>query len=134
MKYRSQTRNGDQWKIDIIQDGLAKLKENPLPSVREKELMDEGFLRGGHLPDLIINKRIILEHDTIKSHGELGSEDSKTLRRNTDYVVTKRPFFVINQDLAKHCGLDEVRLAEYLYYHTIMLDRANKEASLRGQV
>lgn len=133
MKYRSQTRNGDAWKLDIIQHGLAKL-ENPIHSIREKEIADSGFFNGGHIPDLYLNKRIILEHDTVKTHGEMGYENEKTIRRNTDYIITKRPFFVINQDLAKYCKLDEVRLAEYLYYHTLMMEKANKESALRSQI
>lgn len=132
LKYRTQTRNGDAGKLDNIQTGLSKL-DIPLHCIREKEITDMGFLKGGHVPDLIINRQVILEHDTVKVHGELGFENAKTLRRNADYAASGRPFFIINQDLAKQCGLDEVNLSQYLYYHSLMMANANKEASLRSQ-
>ena len=127
------TRNGDAGKLDYIQKGLARL-EYPIHTVREKEIEDEGFLNGGHVPDLILNKTVILEHDTQKMHGELGFEEGKTLRRNADYIITKRPFFVINQDLARYCKLDEIGLSQYLYYHTLMIEKAHKESLSRSQL
>ena len=55
-----------------------------------------------------INKKIILEHDTAKIHGELGYENDKTLARNTDYWITGRPFGVVNEDLCKNLGIERV--------------------------
>ena len=111
-------RNHDAHKIDYIQSNI------PITSIREETILDSNFwtLYGTRIPDLILNPKnnpIILEHDTVKVHGELGYENMRTLNRNQDFTRAKRPFFVINQDLAKQLGLDEAKLSTYLYYHTL---------------
>ena len=124
------SRNFDAHKLDYLQNGL---QEFSLGSVREKTLIDDLFSTSNkvRLPDLIISKRVIMEHDTVKLHGELGYENEKTLRRNGDFTITGRPFTVINADLAKELGLDEGRLAVYMYFHEVMKINALMEASSR---
>ena len=118
------SRNGDSKKLDKIQLGTN------LPMVREKTIFDERFSTRNklHVPDLTINDKVICEHDTVKIHGELGYEEGKTFERNTDYYLTGRPFFVINEGLAKHLKLDESALTEYLYYHTLSQHKAREQA------
>jgi hypothetical protein len=117
-------RNFDADKLDYIQKNIG------LPSVREKTLSNPRYTQARHerTPDLIINNRIILEHDTVNIHGELGFENEKTLKRNIDHCLGDLPWCVINADLANNLGLDEAKLAKYLYYHTISHDNARKKA------
>lgn len=118
------SRNGDAKKLDKIQLGTN------LSMVREKTIFDERFSTRNklHVPDLTINEKVICEHDTVKIHGELSFESGRTLDRNVDYYLTRRPFFVINEGLAKHLKLDESALAEYLYYHTLSQNNAREQA------
>jgi len=123
-------RNFDAGKLDYLQKGLQQYS---LGSIREKTIIDPLFSPRNHVrnPDLIIGKRIIMEHDTVKLHGELGYENERTLRRNGDFTITGRPFTVINADLAKQLGLDEGNLAVYLYFHECMKINALQEAESR---
>jgi len=120
------TRNFDAHKLDNIQNSTI------LPVIREDVTFDTKFqsIKNIRIPDFKIKKsqyyedgcvvaEVLAEHDNVRTHGELGFEDEKTLRRNTDYWLAKRPFFVINENLAEHCGLNEVGLFYYLYYHTL---------------
>jgi len=121
---RKATRNHDAPKIDYLQKNI------PIPSIREETILDSNFWTrdATRIPDLILNPKssnqVILEDDTVKSHGELGFEEGRTLNRNEDYVRAKRPFFVINEDLAKKLQLDQARLSIYLYYMTLSQIRA----------
>lgn len=123
-------RNFDAGKLDYLQEGLQRYA---LPSVREQTIIDQLFSTPNNVrnPDLFVNKLILIEHDTVKLHGELGWENERTLRRNADYIITGRPFTVVNADLAKELGLDEKNLVVYLYYHELMKINALKEASKR---
>lgn len=107
-------RNFDAVKLDYIQE------HSKLRWLAGESIFDEKFETKNHfrMPDLLTPgfPEIILEHDTVKLHSELGMENERTVRRNQDYVRTKRPFFVINEDLAKHLKLDEANLATYMYY------------------
>jgi len=124
------TRNFDAGKLDYLQEGLLAYS---LGSIREKTIIDPMFSTSNNVrnPDLIIGKRVIMEHDTVKLHGELGYENNRTLKRNADFTITGRPFTVINADLAKTLGLDESMLAVYLYYHECMKINALQEAEKR---
>lgn len=111
-------RNHDAIKLDYIQNNST------IKWFREITTYDNNFSTQNHLrvPDLTAqakNRWIILEHDTVKTHGELGMEAGKTLERNRDYTRAKRHFFIINQDLCKILGLDQANLSTYLYYHTL---------------
>lgn len=123
-------RNFDAGKLDYLQSGLISYS---LGSIREKTIIDPMFSPRNHVrnPDLIIGKRVIMEHDTVKLHGELGYENERTLRRNGDFTITGRPFTVINADLCKTLGLDESMMAVYLYYHECMKINALQEAESR---
>ena len=112
-------RNWDAEKLDYIQKNLN------LPSLRELAIKDDLFSTPNKIrvPDLTVqplNKNtpaIIIEHDTVNIHGELASPNEKTKRRNCDYIRAKRPFVIVNEDLAKLLGLDEASLARYLVEH-----------------
>ena len=114
--------NFDQKKLEYIQ------RNSKLNWLSGNTIIDQKFSTPNKVrqPDLIIKgvPEIILEHDSIKVHGELGWENERTLKRNQDYARSNRPFFVINEDLAKLLGLDQVALATYLYYHTLSQFRA----------
>lgn len=122
-------RNGDANKLDYLQNNIK------LPTLREITIRDQGFTTPNKLriPDLTIqplrkiDPPIILEHDTFKVHGELSEPNATTQKRNSDYMRTNRPFFVINADLAKQLGLDEAKLANYLYFHTLMIEKSYAE-------
>lgn len=120
------TRNGDAKKLDYIQNNIDT---RFLHLIREQEIIDSNFLTtfANRIPDFIINKDVIGELDSVKIHGELGFENKNTLRRNTDYLNAGRPFFVVNEDLAKRLGLDQAKLFEYMYWHTKMYMNALKE-------
>ena len=109
-------RNFDASKLDYIQKNIG------LPCVRELTIEDTRLTTPNHIriPDLTVNKRALGELDSVKVHGELGFENKRTLKRNTDYFLINTPFFVINEDLAKHLQLDQARLGNYLYYHSLM--------------
>lgn len=117
-------RSGDAEKLDYIQANIG------LPCEREKELWNPRYTQAHHkrTPDFIINKRVILEHDTWKIHGDLNDPNEATLKRNVDHCLGDLPWCIINADLAKQCGLDEAKLALYLYYHTLAVDQARKKA------
>ena len=110
------TRNMDASKLDYIQKNIG------LPCVRELTIEDARLTTPNHVrvPDLTVNKHVLGELDSIKVHGELGMECDRTKKRNVDYFLIGRPFFVINEDLAKHLQLDQARLGTYLYYHALM--------------
>ena len=114
--------NFDQKKLEYIQ------RNSKLNWLSGNTIIDQKFSTPNKVrqPDLIIKgvPEIILEHDSIKVHGELGWENERTLKRNQDYARANRPFFVINEDLAKLLGLDQAALATYLYYHTLSQFRA----------
>lgn len=114
--------NFDQRKLEYIQ------RNSKLNWLSGNTLIDPKFSTPNkvRLPDLMIKglPEIILEHDTTKLHGELGWENERTLKRNQDYARTNRPFFVINEDLAKLLNLDQAALSTYLYYHTLSQFRA----------
>ena len=114
--------NFDQKKLEYIQ------KNSKLNWLSGNTIIDQRFSTPNkvRLPDLLIKgvPEIILEHDTTKLHGELGWENERTLKRNQDYARANRPFFVINEDLAKLLGLDQAALSTYLYYHTLSQFRA----------
>ena len=114
--------NFDQKKLEYIQ------KNSNLNWLSNNTIIDPKFSTPNKVrqPDLLIKgvPEIILEHDTIKVHGELGWENERTIKRNQDYARANRPFFVINEDLAKFLGLDQAALATYLYYHTLSQFRA----------
>jgi len=127
---KNATRNHDAAKLDILQDKFSKYR---IPTIREHTICDEKFSTPNklHIPDITINKEIILEHDTAKIHGELGFENKKTLARNTDYHTSGRPFCVINEDLCKELFIDQGSLAIYLYYHELMKINCIQEAHFR---
>jgi len=118
---KNATRNHDAKKLDPIQRDLLNLG---IPTIREKTIYDEKFTQSRHerTPDLTFTggERILLEHDTVKTHGELGFENEKTLKRNRDFARAGISFVVINADLCKMYGLDESNLSAYLYYHELM--------------
>ena len=119
---KNATRNFDAKKLDNIQT------KSSLKWLQHETILDEKFSTPNkiRLPDLIVKgvPEIILEHDTVKLHGELGYENERTKKRNQDYYKAGRPFFVINEDLAHILKLDEANLATYLYYHSLMLQNA----------
>lgn len=117
-------RNADAGKLDYIQNNIG------LPCEREKELWNVRYTQSRHTrtPDLIINKRVILEHDTYKIHGDLNAPTEATLKRNVDHCLGDLPWCVINAGLARQLGLDEAKLANYLYYHTLCQEQARKKA------
>ena len=110
-------RNFDGNKLDYIQ------KHSKLNWLSDNTIIDQRFSTPNkeRLPDLIIKgtPEIILEHDTIKVHGELGYSNERTHKRNQDYAKANRPFIIVNEDLAKLLKLDEASLATYLYYHEL---------------
>ena len=114
---KNAVRNFDAKKLDKIQQNSS------LNWLRDETIRDEKFSTPNkiRLPDLVMRgvPQIILEHDTVKLHSELGYENERTIRRNEDYTRAKKPFFVINQDLCKMLQLDQAKLATYLYYHTL---------------
>src|SRR5947209_818463 len=115
---KKRDRNFDAPKLDNIQTNSG------IKWFREISVYDNRFTTINHLrvPDLTAQTKsswIILEHDSCNIHGELAFENERTLRRNKDYASTKRPYFVINQELCKTLGLDEAKLSAYLYYHTL---------------
>ena len=114
------TRNFDADKLDYIQKNIG------LPCVRELTIEDTRLSTPNkvRVPDLTINKIVLGELDSVKIHGELGMENERTKKRNVDYFLIGRPFFVINEDLAKHLQLDQARLGTYLYYHSLMYRNA----------
>ena len=110
-------RNFDASKLDYIQKNIG------LPCVREQTIEDTRLSTPNkvRVPDLTINKIVLGELDSVKVHGELGvGENERTKKRNVDYFLIGRPFFVINEDLAKHLQLDQAKLGTYLYYHSLM--------------
>lgn len=117
-------RSGDAEKLDYIQTNIK------LPTLREITIRDNGFTTANKLriPDLTIqpirreDPNVICELDSFKIHGELSSPNIQTQKRNSDYYRTNRPFFVVNEDLADQLGLDRAKLANYLYYHCLMLE------------
>ena len=113
-------RNFDASKLDYIQKNIG------LSCVREQTIEDSRLTTPNHIrvPDLTINKLVIGELDSIKVHGELSMECERTKKRNVDYFLIGRPFFVINEDLAKHLQLDQAKLGTYLYYHALMYRNA----------
>ena len=114
---KKSTRGFDAEKLDYIQ------KHSKLNWLSDNTIIDPRFSTPNkvRLPDLLIKgiPEIILEHDTIKVHGELGYCNERTHKRNQDYAKANRPFIIVNEDLAKLLKLDEANLATYLYYHEL---------------
>jgi len=114
------TRNFDAKKLDNIVMQLAGLtvpiscKMNVM--VKNKNFQTRNSFRE---TDILLNDMVHLQHDTVKIHGELGYGNTKTVRRNADYERAGLPYVIINEDLAKMCGLDEADLTEYLFYHEV---------------
>ena len=135
--------NHDRPKLDYIEDYLSKNQFGVRVSKSNHRFDNKEFLNKpkNHESDLILNGKIHCQHDTVKTHCELGFEieESKnenkekkrqqTLKRNMGYYKAQLPFFVINQDLAKLLNLDEGALTVYLYYHTLMLHNARSESN-----
>lgn len=119
---KNTSRNFDAKKLDYIQNNSHLVRW-----IREITIFNANFTTPNNLrvPDLICNG-IILEHDTIKAHGELGFENERTLKRNRDYNRANIPFCVINQNLAKLLQIDEAKLSIYLYYHALSQANARK--------
>lgn len=109
--------NFDQRKLEYIQ------RNSKLNWLSGNCIIDPKFSTPNkvRLPDLLIKgiPEIILEHDSIKVHGELGYANERTLKRNQDYAKSNRPFIIVNEDLAKMLKLDQAALATYLYYHEL---------------
>lgn len=116
---KKMTRNSDAKKLDYIQTHLEMLQDKPISVVREKIYHEEEFTtrNKNHEADLVLNDFVILHHDTIQIHGELGFPNEKTLQRDCDFERAVLPTIIINADLAKAYNLDEGDLAVYLYYH-----------------
>jgi len=114
------TRNFDAKKLDNIVMQLEELNR-PIYCKMNVMLKDYDFHTRNHYreTDILLNKTVHLQHDTVNIHGELGFENVKTLRRNADYARARIPYIIINQDLAKMCNLDEADLTEYLFYHEL---------------
>ena len=114
------TRNFDARKLDYITTQLGILTK-PIYCRMNEWIKHGNFHTRNKMreTDILLNKTVHLQHDTEKIHGELGFENEKTLRRNADYERAGLPYIIINQDLAKMCGLDEADLAEYLFYHEL---------------
>ena len=114
---KNANRNFDAEKLDYIQ------KHSKLNWLSDNTITDQRFSTPNkvRLPDLLIKgiPEIILEHDTIKVHGELGYANERTHKRNQDYAKANRPFIIVNEDLARILKLDEAALATYLYYHEL---------------
>jgi hypothetical protein len=114
---KNATSNFDERKLDYIQ------RNSKLNWLSHNAVLDIRFSTPNkiRLPDLLIKgiPEVILEHDTVKLHSELGYENERTHKRNQDYARANRPFFVINEDLAKLLKLDEAALSTYLYFHTL---------------
>ncbi len=113
-------RNWDAKKLDPIQMTLLRYG---ISTIREKVIHNDLFVTDNkiRIPDLRDTKyNIIFEHDTFETHGELSEPNERTKRRNNDYKRTNMNFIVINEDLCKELGLDESKLAIYLYYHKLM--------------
>ena len=123
------TRNFDAKKLDLIQMHIETLLV-PIYAVRELIIKNVKFQTKNMCreTDLVLNKKIHLQHDTVKIHGELGFENAKTLRRNADYERAGYPYIIINADLAKANNLEEGDLAEYLYYHELSKIQAKEYA------
>jgi len=115
---KNSLRGFDAKKLDYIQ------KNSGINWIREEVIYDSCFSTPNHIriPDLIFKDgkdEIILEHDTIKAHGELAFPNDRTLKRNQDYFRSDRNYIVLNADLAKHLSLDEAKLANYLFWHEL---------------
>ena len=116
---KSANRNFDAHKLDYIQKNLN------LPSIREATIHHELFSTPNkiRIPDLTIqplkksDPLIIVEHDTVKIHGELADPNERTIKRNQDYIRTGKSFVIVNEDLADMLHLDEANLARYLIEH-----------------
>ncbi len=124
---RKMTRNSDAGKLDYIQNNISinvtgreKIYHNKLFTTKNHN----------HEADLVLNDTIILHHDTMKIHSELSTPDPKTLKRDMNFERAGLNWFIINADLAKHLGLDEAALSEYLYYHKLHEIRVKEELQL----
>ncbi len=122
------TQNHDRPKLDYIENYLMNDNHGVKVSKSNHRFDNPNFLNKpkNHESDLILNDKGHLQHDTVKTHGELGFEDEKTQQRNAGYYRAGLPLSVINQDLAKSLGLDEGPLTVYLYYHSLMLKNARE--------
>ena len=123
-KYRTQQREPDAEKLDYLQKNIG------LPSIREHEFYNPRYTQQEHKRkvDLFINNLVVCETDTIQYHGPLDLPNKNTLKRNLDHFLGGYPFFVINEDLANHLKLDQAKLGNYLYYHSLMYFKALEES------
>lgn len=118
---KKSTRGLDANKLDYIQMQFHNLNKI-IHCIRNKIIQHNKFHTRNKCreTDLLLNNQIHLQHDSFEIHGELGSENQKTVERNADYLRAKIPYCIVNQATAKNCGeLDEADLAEYLFYHEI---------------
>jgi len=125
---KKQTRGSDAKKLDYLEMHLINAG---IPVVREREIIVDQYTASHYrfrVPDLYVTTtNVVIEHDTVKIHGELSDPNKKTLRRNADYISANIPFIVINEDLAKMFNLDQGDLAIYLYYHELMKLKSKEE-------
>ena len=119
-------RNADARKLDYIQENST------INWIREESIHDPRFSTRNNIrvPDLKKKGEIevLLEHDTVKVHGELGFPNERTQKRNRDYAITKRNAVYLNEDLARMLKLDESNLATYLYFHELAKVKAYLDA------
>ena len=119
------TRSHDAKKIDMLQTHLDCAG---LHTLREQVIFNKEFKNGVRVSDLYFkDKKIILEHNTVKVHGELGMENAKTRAKYADYLRGEQHFFIINEDLCKELNLDQGDLSIYLYYHELAKQKAEYE-------
>jgi len=122
---KKQTRGADAKKLDYLEMHLVNAG---IPVVREEGIKCGVSMVKHRYPDLrVTTNNILIEHDTVKVHGELSEPNTKTLRRNCDYLSADIPFVVINEDLCKMFNLDQGDLAIYLYYHKLMELKSREE-------
>ena len=129
---KKMTRNFDAKYLDPIQAQFTLLQRPKIRAVREKEVVNSKFTtkHHNHIPDFTLNEKIYLEHDKLKTHGELGYEDDKTFARNCDYFRAEKPYYVIHHELASEFKLDEPNLACALFEVIQKIEDCCKDWSL----
>jgi len=137
---KNAVQNHDRPKLDRIQNYCMENHFGVRVSKSNHRFDNKNFLNKpkNHDSDLIFNGLVHCQHDTVKSHCELGFENEEikredkekhrlqTQKRNAGYYKANIPFFVINEDLARILVLDEGALSVYLYYHSLMLKNARE--------
>lgn len=129
-KYRTQSRPSDAGKLDFIEEWLSKNDFGVKVTERNKIIWDLKFQSKNHQrdTDLLLNGECHLQHDTVKSHGELGFPNPQTEKRDIDYALGNYRQIIINQDLARMLGLHEGALSVYLFFHDKQLEFARQKA------